>query len=388
MFTARAELLDKGETTMEHTKNRQEEAGKLDQDKSNNHPTQGGLFGGLFRPKAPPLKPVIDIDDGVMRCPYCSWELEEGEHCAGCGYRYRPGSETDETESSDESESGSDLDSLDDMDDEEPEEPEDDFGDVDDNDGVWGEFASRYPTNGPTFGMPPLPGFMGSYQTMARLGYHGSAMPPELVSRFTGNYGQDEFDFEEDIEDENEYDHEDSFINDGTQLMSGDYESDSDHSTVVSSSQPNGPPRPNVSRHQTPPHIVSDTDGEDDSEEDSEEESDSDSSDEDDIRAAPPRQAFGNAPRPVWREPGTSPWPQRIEDLPPSSAETVESSEASEDSEAASSSPPRPPATSRPSTGRGLSARNAIALDDSDDDQPVGPVRRNTHRRRNRYSPY
>ncbi|KAJ6094968.1 hypothetical protein N7467_002481 [Penicillium canescens] len=56
MFTARAELLDKGETTMEHTKNRQEEAGKLDQDKSNNHPTQGGLFGGLFRPKAPPSK--------------------------------------------------------------------------------------------------------------------------------------------------------------------------------------------------------------------------------------------------------------------------------------------------------------------------------------------
>ena len=164
MFTARAELLDKGETTMEHTKNRQEEAGKLDQDKSNNHPTQGGLFGGLFRPKAPPLKPVIDIDDGVMRCPYCSWELEEGEHCAGCGYRYRPGSETDETESSDESESGSDLDSLDDMDDEEPEEPEDDFGDVDDNDGVWGEFASRYPTNGPTFGMPPLPGFIDYYR--------------------------------------------------------------------------------------------------------------------------------------------------------------------------------------------------------------------------------
>jgi hypothetical protein len=412
MFTGRAELLDKGETTMEHTKNRQEEAEKLEGDKSNNHPTKGGLFGGLFRPKAPPLKPVIDIDDGVMRCPHCSWELEDGEDCAGCGYRYRSGSETDETESSDdddnddddddddndddESESESDFDS-DGMEDEGPEVPRSGFGSGGNTNVVWSRFANPPSDNGFNFGMyHPLTGFLGS-AAMAPPGNHRFGVPPALVPRYPENYDQDEFDYEEDeeeedYEDENEYDHEDSFINDGTQLTSGDYESDSDHSTVVTSSQRNDP---HVRPSHQPSHIVSDTDGDHHSSGESDEEGDSDpdsdsglnsdpssgdsdSSDEDNIRAAPRR---------TWQVPSSSPWAQRMEEVP-IPAETVDSSSTPDDSEPASSSPPRPAATTGPDTGRGFSAGNAIAVDDSDDDQPIGPVRRNTHKRRRRYSPY
>ncbi|OQD85314.1 hypothetical protein PENANT_c010G08343 [Penicillium antarcticum] len=382
MFTARAELLDKGETTMEHIKHRQEEAGRLEEDKANNHPTQGGLFGGLFKPKVPPLKPVIDIDDGVMRCPHCSWELEEGEQCANCGYRYRPGSETDGTESSDENDSGSDDDS-DGMDDDDSEDSEDDSEDIEDAaNRVWGSVTIS--SNGVELGSHPLRGaFPSEFRTAGEFAYP--------IPEYSVPYDPNAFDYEEDEdEDENEYDHEDSFINDGTQITSGDYESDSGHSTVVTSSQRNE--RPILFNHHT--------DGEDDSESSSGEEEDSNSdsddselSDEDDIRAVPARQAFGNTRQSTWLIP-TSPWMHRRQDAPTPSAETIDSGSGSEEeeeetsdrSEPPSSSPP--PAPSRPNTVRGLSARNAITLDDSDDEQPIGPVRRNTHRRRNRYSPY
>ncbi|KAJ5501387.1 Zinc finger RING/FYVE/PHD-type [Penicillium expansum] len=54
------------------------------------------------------------------------------------------------------------------------------------------------------------------------------------------------------------------------------------------------------------------------------------------------------------------------------------------------SSPPVRPArsTARRSIHNGTTAHNAITLDDSDEDQPVGPVRRTTQRRRARFSPY
>ncbi|CAG7967436.1 unnamed protein product [Penicillium nalgiovense] len=421
MFTGRAELLDKGETTTEHTKNQREEAERLDQDKANNHPTEGGLFGGLFKPKAPPLKPVIDIDDGVVRCPVCSWELE-GDNCAGCGYRYRPESEeTDDSESADYSET--DLDSLDDGMDEEEGEGEgelgesDHFDDIEDRDGVWGNFALQY--YGPTFNRrpnwPPGP----DRQAFDRL-IRGSpmiplgAVPPVDHGNYlaSGNTNGSEYDEEEDgDEEENEYDESDSFIdteNDhppissfiesqADRLGSGDmYESESDRSTGTVVDYAEHDRLANTFHYRnTTPYFDDEASEEDDEVEEEEEEgvsevSDnrgmvdegSEESDEDAIQTAPPRQANPQYPHrsPWFQTTNAAPW---LAARPP--PEPIPDSSEEEES-----SPPIRPARSsvRRHVHHGTTALNAIPLDDSDDDQPVGPVRRTTQRRRARFSPY
>lgn len=92
IFTSRAELLDKDETTAEHGKNQREEAEKLEADKTNESPRNGGLFQGFFKPKLHPSGPIIDAEDGVARCPHCAWELED-ESCLNCGYHVDDDSE-------------------------------------------------------------------------------------------------------------------------------------------------------------------------------------------------------------------------------------------------------------------------------------------------------
>lgn len=67
-----------------HEELRAEEAVKVEADKSNTDPRTGGLFKGLFRNSAR-LAPIRDAVDGVDRCPYCHWELED-HACAQCGY--------------------------------------------------------------------------------------------------------------------------------------------------------------------------------------------------------------------------------------------------------------------------------------------------------------
>ncbi|KAG0156921.1 hypothetical protein PDIDSM_4104 [Penicillium digitatum] len=421
MFTGRAELLDKGETTTEHTKNQRDEAERLDQDKANNHPTEGGLFGGLFKPKPPPLKPVIDNDDGVVRCPLCSWELE-GDNCAGCGYRYRPGSEdTDDSDSADFSET--DLDSLDDSIDEEEEEEggergeSDHFDDIEDHDGVWGNFALHY--YGHTFpARSNWPSGAGRqlFDRLENLMDGPGMIPlaaPASVDRgnyfASGNTNGSEYDEEEDEEDdeENEYDESDSFIDaendhpptssfiesDVHHLGSGDmYESESDRSTgtVVDDVESSRRPMPTgLNYRNTTPYFDDEASDEEEEEEvsggsDDRDmvEEDSDESDEDAIRTAPPRQARLQHPQqsPWFHSPSNAPW---LAARPP--AEVITDSSEEEES-----SPPVRPArsTARRSIHNGTSAHNAITLDDSDEDQPVGPVRRTTQRRRARFSPY
>ncbi|KAF7521422.1 hypothetical protein PCG10_008358 [Penicillium crustosum] len=425
MFTGRAELLDKGETTTEHSKNQRDEAERLDQDKANNHPTEGGLFGGLFKPKAPPLKPVIDIDDGVVRCPVCSWELE-GDNCAGCGYRYRAGSEeTDDSGSADFSET--DLDSLDDGTDEEeaeggPEES-DHFSDINEHDDVWGNFALQYYGRPNISGRPNWPSGAGR-QIFDRLENlmdgpgmipMGLPIPVDHGNYFaSGDTHGSEYDEEEEEEEEeeNEYDESDSFIdaendhpptssfigNEVDRLGSGDtYESESDHSTGTVVDDAEGDRRPiplGLNYRNTTPYFDDEASDEEEEQEipgESDEgvsddremvEEDSDESDEDAIQTAPPRQARLQYPR-------QSPWFQAPSDAPwlaarPPPEEIPDSSEEEE------SSPPVRPArsTARRSIHNGTTANNAITLDDSDEDQPVGPVRRTTQRRRARFSPY
>lgn len=421
MFTGRAELLDKGETTTEHTKNQRDEAERLDLDKANQHPTEGGLFGGLFKPKAPPLKPVIDIDDGVVRCPSCSWELE-GDTCVGCGYRYRPGSEeTDDSGSADFSET--DLDSMDDGMDEDESEGEgelgesDNFDDIEDHDGIWGDFALNY--YGPTFhGRPPNwpPGASRQFFDRFENLIHGPAMIPlgapapvdhgnHLAS---GNTNGSEYDEEEEEEEENEYDESDSFIdaeNDhpptssfiesqAHRLGSGDmHESESERSTgtVVDDAEGGRHPIPiGLNYRNSTPYFDDEASEEEEEEVEVSDESDdrgmddedSDESDEDAIQTGPPRQAHPQYPQqsPWFQAPSDAPW---LAARPP--PETLPDSSEEEES-----SPPVRPARSnaRRPVHHGTTAHNAITLDDSDEDQPVGPVRRATQRRRARFSPY
>ncbi|KAF7160592.1 hypothetical protein CNMCM5623_006213 [Aspergillus felis] len=85
MFTSRAELLDKTETTAQHERSQREEAEKVERDRRNTHPREGGLFRGTFN-KPIRQAPIIDVEDNVIRCPRCSWELEDDAGCAQCGY--------------------------------------------------------------------------------------------------------------------------------------------------------------------------------------------------------------------------------------------------------------------------------------------------------------
>ncbi|KAJ8115948.1 hypothetical protein OPT61_g2517 [Boeremia exigua] len=88
LFIARADLLPPGETLAEHKKWQQEDADAIQKDRENADPRTGGLFKGLFNAPPHPLRPslhiVRDQEDGVDRCPICTWELEDGG-CTQCG---------------------------------------------------------------------------------------------------------------------------------------------------------------------------------------------------------------------------------------------------------------------------------------------------------------
>ncbi|KAH9860785.1 hypothetical protein J1614_012118 [Plenodomus biglobosus] len=89
IFIARAELLPPGETIEEHKKWQKDEAEAVQLDKDNIDARDGGLFKGCFKPhphhgRGPSLQVVRDQEDGVDRCPVCTWELEDGG-CTQCG---------------------------------------------------------------------------------------------------------------------------------------------------------------------------------------------------------------------------------------------------------------------------------------------------------------
>lgn len=86
IFANRAELMPVGETIQDHKKWQEEEAALVEKDKeTRGH--KGGLFRGCFRRTRRRHLPAIrDDEDGVDRCPRCTWELEDGL-CEGCGYR-------------------------------------------------------------------------------------------------------------------------------------------------------------------------------------------------------------------------------------------------------------------------------------------------------------
>ena len=85
IFANRPELMPIGETTQEHRKWQEEEAALVEKDRASTG-LKGGLFRGCFRLiRRRQLAAIRDDEDGVDRCPRCTWELEDGL-CESCGY--------------------------------------------------------------------------------------------------------------------------------------------------------------------------------------------------------------------------------------------------------------------------------------------------------------
>ena len=74
-----------GENTEDHRRFQQDEANAIERDKATTTSTTRGLFGGRFRRDSSRRFNVIrDDEDGVERCPQCTWEIHDG-WCEGCG---------------------------------------------------------------------------------------------------------------------------------------------------------------------------------------------------------------------------------------------------------------------------------------------------------------
>ncbi|KAE8351472.1 hypothetical protein BDV28DRAFT_137020 [Aspergillus coremiiformis] len=357
LFTSRAELLEKGETTAEHTRHQREEAIKLENDKKNTHPKEGGLFRGTFNKKPPAAQPIVDLEDNVVRCPRCSWELEEDSNCAQCGYRHDVDSVTDTSDYLSDSEENSEMtDYLDD-------DLEDGFGDVDDVE--WNDFYDGIPIQALAF---DLPHHLFNLHRHHNHTHHHQNTPHQHPLFPRDRHYEEGSSVTDDSEEEDDYLEDtdmDSFIDDDEHIDGGhDYDSESDRSTVV------GGPDFHTQDHYeeqlssevtTMSHIddyiddaMNGLDEVPDSEEDGEED------DEEPIR--PP--VNGNRRRPV---PGhneisrsSAPW-NRVPSQPNVDPYAIRRQLA------------RTQTTSTP----GTSVSNAINVDEDSDEGPVRPFRRN-----------
>ncbi|KAL1972378.1 hypothetical protein VTN31DRAFT_6792 [Thermomyces dupontii] len=250
MFTNRAELLDKGETTDEHNQRRQEEAKKIEEDKNNTHPRTGGLFKGCFKEKRGPDGPIIDVDDGVERCPNCAWELVEDE-CVNCGYYAHDDTDfTDYTDYDDHSEFMTDADDME----------AEAFAEALEMDGYHDEFLP--------FGFRLHDAMHRAYgRDRDRLGDDPGPGQGRRARRMI--YITDEDDSEDDDEDSEDEDM-DSFVVDDDEEDDDDDDS-SDHSTVVGDRRRVSPLSSSEDESES-----SSEDGTDDSDDDDDDDDDSD----------------------------------------------------------------------------------------------------------------
>ncbi|KAL4890902.1 hypothetical protein BDV59DRAFT_183356 [Aspergillus ambiguus] len=359
LFTSRAELLEKGETTAEHANHQREEAEKLDADKKNTHPKEGGLFRGTFsNAPRPLLGPIVDLEDNVVRCPSCSWELEDGVECPQCGYHQYEDSLSERADS--------ELSDVMDM-------MDDEYDDFEDTDDFWHGWPERIPVE---LQESPYMAFLDGLHRP-----NGYPARPSLPHASEGyNYwgarrprAQDSFDEYEDDEEEDDGEM-DSFIDDDSHLDEDPY-SDSDHSTVVGDNQDDDTDHGNNGRVAPYPpsnadsYVSSDILSTDDEELDDDEEHDDDSEDDDDDDDEPVRPAVsGNRRRlPSFQVISSSP---AFESIPP--RRTLPSFSLPRSS-------PSQGQQSHQTPSAGTSESTAIHVDDSDEG-PVGPVRRTRDR--------
>jgi hypothetical protein len=132
----------------QHIKWQKEHADSVARDKANNDRRNGGLWRGYFKSRPRPRRAFRDAEDGVDRCPYCQWELEDGM-CQRCGLPFDENgtgtwdfSDMDETSEHDLA-SEHDLDIEVDMDDEDDDLMDHD-GDMDELD-EWYEEYGQHP---------------------------------------------------------------------------------------------------------------------------------------------------------------------------------------------------------------------------------------------------
>lgn len=412
MFTSNAELLEKGETTAEHSKNQREEAEKLEADKASDNPDTGGLFQGCFKPKPPHLGPIFDADDGVTRCPNCAWELEEDE-CMNCGYHVEDGSIGDSDDFSDMTDEDDEDDDNDDDDDEEMDD------DMTDYDGAW---VDDYPHPLP-FHVPQLyddPHDMMDHHHHFHHHHHYPLhnhrfMPPIWIGNepfdpmghmdassmtHTSDNGSEEEDDEESEESSSSSDDSDdeemgSFIDDGSIHYENSQDSEgaynTDHSTVVGDRSDD-----------IHPGIYTESSGSEGSDgsrfpgfgmrSDNDVEDEEDEDEDEPIRPAPIRRAGQNAfyrSNPISRgsSRAASNSASRYQNRSVNGASARRGMSRSEGRPAVGTSNNRggfrmPPPLSDVS-GAGTSAINAITVDDdSEDEMPVPATRRSRSNRR------
>ncbi|KAI9930906.1 hypothetical protein MW887_010557 [Aspergillus wentii] len=374
MFTSRAELLEKGETTAEHTQHQQEEAERLENDKKNTHPKEGGLFRGTFNKKPPVAQPIVDLEDDVVRCPHCSWELEDDSGCAQCGYRQPPDSLAGTESGLSESDENSEMtDYFDD-------ELDDGFAEIDEY--AWQGLQGGIPPDHLPFGIPP------QLYGLNRRNFHPPFALPLANNPYEWQYGgrsspvigDSEIGDSEDEEEEEDYDdgEMDSFIDDDEHVDENDYNSESDRSTVVGDNEYHERDYYHEPQHYRfdASQVDSDVpmsqqgDGSDDSEDVVEEDEDHDDDDDDDDDEEPIRPAV-NGPRYNTQRFGPQGNPSGFR--PTLHSRMINRSRTE-----------NPLQTPR---SVGSSANNAISLDDDDDEDedsdegPVGPSRRGRDRR-------
>lgn len=240
MFIGRADLLPTGETIEEHRKWQQDDANAIQKDRDNTDQRTGGLFKGLFNAPAHPLRPslhiVRDQEDGVDRCPICTWELEDGG-CTQCGLLF---DETGEV-SWDNSFTGfSDMDELSEQ-------------DADDLDAAMGLEEGEFEGFGdPMDGWQDYLGDPGAGFVMRRFLQHNNPGPRRHMSHSEAgsrrSYSQsivsDVYGDEMDTVEEEDEDEEDSEMND----FIDDEALESSTSASGASSTPGQTPQPAASR--------------------------------------------------------------------------------------------------------------------------------------------
>lgn len=336
LFTSRAELLGKGETTASHLDEQQQEARRLNEDKSN---TDLGLFRGAFKPWIPVPLPIVDHEDNVVRCPNCSWELEEDTGCVQCGYRQDLDSQADSAGSAQWSESEENSEMTDYFD----EEVEDGFDDVDGFD--WGSH------------LPPLP--WPSFYTERLQPYVNWRAAPQTIEISDG---------EDDDEEEDDYEDEDmdSFIDDDEHVDGEDHESVSDRSTVVDGHGNSSPAHYGESQmesdfpiSQEGGYVDTGDEGVDENEEEAGDEDDEDD-DEDPIRppVAGQRRHISRPTGPLTRRGAATPWA-------PGGMQSVAHQRIGLEV----------PRSQHPNT-TGSSVSNTVDISDDSDEGPVAPTRR------------
>jgi hypothetical protein len=101
MFISRVELLPEDETTAEHDEAKRIEAQLIEVDRTTRTDGEPGLFKGAFcKTRLQYHGPIRDDEDGVLRCPRCAWEMEDGE-CGQCGYEDDEGDFSDDEDHED-----------------------------------------------------------------------------------------------------------------------------------------------------------------------------------------------------------------------------------------------------------------------------------------------